>query len=90
FAKSLPMPLVIGNLKRLEMLRTMPELRTKLWRNALQLQKGLKEREVKKSFMDPEGQVSIVMYSHWRWALRYGIPSVVLLGYVLQIIGLLR
>lgn len=43
FAKSLPMPIVIGNLKRLEMLRTMPELRQKLWHNALTLQAGLKE-----------------------------------------------
>jgi glycine C-acetyltransferase len=44
FAKSLPMPIVIGNLKRLEMLRTMPELKDKLWKNALKLQNGLKER----------------------------------------------
>jgi glycine C-acetyltransferase len=44
FAKSLPMPIVIGNLKRLEMLRTMPELKEKLWQNALKLQSGLKER----------------------------------------------
>jgi glycine C-acetyltransferase len=44
FAKSLPMPIVIGNLKRLEMLRTMPEMREKLWNNALKLQAGLKER----------------------------------------------
>jgi glycine C-acetyltransferase len=44
FAKSVPMPLVIGNLKRLEMLRTMPELKEKLWSNALKLQAGLKER----------------------------------------------
>lgn len=44
FAKSLPMPIVIGNLKRLEMLRTMPELKEKLWKNALKLQAGLKER----------------------------------------------
>lgn len=44
FAKSLPMPIVIGNLKRLEMLRTMPELKEKLWKNALKLQSGLKER----------------------------------------------
>jgi glycine C-acetyltransferase len=43
FAKSLPMPIVVGNLKRLEMLRTMPELRQKLWDNALKLQAGLKE-----------------------------------------------
>jgi glycine C-acetyltransferase len=44
FAKSLPMPLVVGNLKRLELLKTMPELKNKLWENALKLQKGLKER----------------------------------------------
>jgi len=44
FAKSLPMPVVIGNLKRLEMLRLMPELKEKLWENAIKLQKGLKER----------------------------------------------
>ena len=43
FAKSLPMPIVIGNLKRLEMLRTMPELKAKLWENAMKLQNGLKE-----------------------------------------------
>src|SRR5690242_2472292 len=42
FAKSLPMPFVIGNLKRLELLRSKPELKEKLWKNALQLQKGLK------------------------------------------------
>lgn len=44
FAKSLPMPIVLGNLKRLDMLRTMPELKDKLWSNALKLQNGLKER----------------------------------------------
>ncbi len=44
FAKSLPMPIVIGNLKRLELLQTKPELKDKLWSNAMKLQKGLKER----------------------------------------------
>jgi glycine C-acetyltransferase len=44
FAKSLPMPLVIGNLKRLELLRNHPELKEKLWSNARKLQSGLKER----------------------------------------------
>jgi glycine C-acetyltransferase len=44
FAKSLPMPIVLGNLKRLELLRTRPELKEKLWSNALKLQKGLKEK----------------------------------------------
>jgi glycine C-acetyltransferase len=44
FAKSLPMPLVLGNLKRLELLRTQPQLKEKLWENARKLQNGLKER----------------------------------------------
>jgi glycine C-acetyltransferase len=42
FAKSLPMPLVIGALKRLELLRNHPELRQKLWENVNLLQEGLK------------------------------------------------
>jgi glycine C-acetyltransferase len=44
FAKSLPMPYVVGNLKRLELLRSTPELKANLWKNALALQNGLKER----------------------------------------------
>lgn len=43
FAKSLPMPMVIGALKRLDMIRTMPELRSKLWTVVNALQSGLKE-----------------------------------------------
>lgn len=44
FAKSLPMLLVKGALKRLDMLRAMPELKDKLWENVNALQNGLKER----------------------------------------------
>lgn len=44
FAKSLPMPMVIGGLKRLDMLRNMPELREKLWTVVNALQKGLKDK----------------------------------------------
>jgi len=44
FAKSLPMVYVKGALKRLDMLRTMPELKAKLWENVDALQNGLKER----------------------------------------------
>jgi glycine C-acetyltransferase len=43
YAKSLPMPLVIGNLKRLDMLKNSPEIREKLWLIANGLQKGLKD-----------------------------------------------
>ena len=43
FAKSLPMPLVIGSLKRLELLKTQKQLRENLWTVVNALQKGLKE-----------------------------------------------
>lgn len=43
FAKALPMPIVVGNLKRLELLRSMPELREKLWKNVESLQSALRE-----------------------------------------------
>ncbi len=43
YAKSLPMPMVIGALKRLEMLKNMPELRTNLWEVVNALQTGLKD-----------------------------------------------
>jgi glycine C-acetyltransferase len=44
FAKALPMPMVIGLLKRLELLKNSPELREKLWKVATTLQSGLRER----------------------------------------------
>lgn len=43
FAKSLPMPMVIGALKRLELLQTQPELKENLWKVVNALQSGLKE-----------------------------------------------
>jgi glycine C-acetyltransferase len=44
FAKSLPMIFTKGALKRLELLRTQPELKAKLWENVNMLQNGLKTR----------------------------------------------
>jgi glycine C-acetyltransferase len=44
FAKSLPLLIVEGMLHRMEMVRTMPELREKLWQNVYRLQDGLKAR----------------------------------------------
>ncbi len=43
FAKALPMPLVIGALKRLELLRSQPELKNKLWEITNALQNGLRK-----------------------------------------------
>ena len=44
YAKSLPMPMTIGALKRLELLQSKPELRDKLWTIVRALQKGFKEK----------------------------------------------
>ncbi len=43
YAKSLPMPMVIGALKRLDLIRTQPQLRKQLWTIVNALQQGLKD-----------------------------------------------
>ena len=44
YAKSLPMPMVIGSLKRIELIRNHPELKDKLWTIVKALQTGLKAK----------------------------------------------
>lgn len=44
FAKSLPLIIVEGMMKRMQMLTEMPELREKLWANVNRLQQGLRDR----------------------------------------------
>ncbi len=44
YAKSLPMPMVIGALKRMELIRNHPEYQQKLWTIVNALQKGFRER----------------------------------------------
>ncbi|MDA3820572.1 MAG: pyridoxal phosphate-dependent aminotransferase family protein [Candidatus Delongbacteria bacterium] len=44
FAKSLPMPMVFGAMKRLELLKNDPSHKDNLWKIAKALQKGLKDR----------------------------------------------
>ncbi len=44
FAKALPMAFVEGAMKRLELLKTQPELKNNLWKIVTALQNGLKER----------------------------------------------
>jgi glycine C-acetyltransferase len=43
FAKSLPMPITIGAIKRLELLQSKPELKANLWNIANNLQSGLRK-----------------------------------------------
>ncbi len=44
YAKSLPMPLVVGGRKRLELLKTKPELKDNLWKITKAIQQGLRDR----------------------------------------------
>lgn len=44
FAKSIPLPIVIGHLKRVQLMRQQPEMKAKLWDNVTRLQQGLRER----------------------------------------------
>jgi glycine C-acetyltransferase len=44
YAKSMPAALVVGALKRLELIRNTPELRERLWANTRAIQNGLRER----------------------------------------------
>ena len=46
FAKSLPMPLVLGAQKRLELLKTRPELKANLWKIVRAVHEGVRERNV--------------------------------------------
>ena len=43
YAKALPMPMVVGSIKRLEMIRTQPEHKENLWKIVHALQGGLKD-----------------------------------------------
>jgi len=44
FAKSLPMPMVVGGMKRLEMVRSNPEMRENLWTIVNAIQSGFREK----------------------------------------------
>jgi glycine C-acetyltransferase len=44
FAKSLPMPMVVGALKRLDLIKTQPQLRENLWKIVNALQSGLRAK----------------------------------------------
>jgi glycine C-acetyltransferase len=43
YAKALPMPMTVGSIKRLELMRTRPELKDSLWKIVNALQGGLRE-----------------------------------------------
>lgn len=62
YAKALPMPYVVGGLKRLDMIRNSSEFRDKLWENVRALQSGLRERGF--DIGDTESPVTPVFLHH--------------------------
>ena len=73
YAKALPMPYVVGGLKRLAMIRNSSEFRDKLWTNVRAIQSGLRER----GFVigDTQSPVTPVLLQN----MQGGIPEVVAL-----------
>ena len=70
YAKALPMPYVVGGLKRLDMIRNSSEFRDKLWANVRALQSGLKERGF--NIGDTQSPVTPVLLQN----LQGGIPEI--------------
>ncbi|GAB3808420.1 aminotransferase class I/II-fold pyridoxal phosphate-dependent enzyme [Spirosoma humi] len=70
YAKALPMPYVVGGLKRLDMIRNSSEFRDKLWENVRALQSGLKERGF--NIGDTQSPVTPVLLQN----VKGGIPEV--------------
>lgn len=73
YAKALPMPYVVGGLKRLDMIRNSSEFRDKLWANVRAMQSGLRERGF--NIGDPQSPVTPVLLQN----LQGGVPEVVAL-----------
>ena len=73
YAKALPMPYVVGGLKRLDMIRNSSEFRDKLWANVRAIQNGLRER----GFVigDTQSPVTPVLLQN----MQGGIPEIVAL-----------
>ncbi|QIP13152.1 pyridoxal phosphate-dependent aminotransferase family protein [Spirosoma aureum] len=70
YAKALPMPYVVGGLKRLEMIRNSSEFREKLWTNVRALQNGLRERGF--DIGDTQSPVTPVLLQN----VKGGIPEI--------------
>nr|WP_235985600.1 pyridoxal phosphate-dependent aminotransferase family protein [Spirosoma utsteinense] len=70
YAKALPMPYVVGGLKRLDMIRNSSEFRDKLWANVRAMQSGLRERGF--NIGETESPVTPVLLQN----LKGGVPEV--------------
>jgi NSS family neurotransmitter:Na+ symporter len=56
---------------------------------AISINLGMSEKEKEAQFLDRDRFVSYSMYPHWKWALRWFAPGFIVLGMILQILGLI-
>jgi NSS family neurotransmitter:Na+ symporter len=56
---------------------------------AISIRLGMSEAEKEGQFIDKNRFVSYSMYPHWKWALKWFAPGVIVLGMLLQLLGLL-
>lgn len=54
----------------------------------LAISRGMKQNEMKKHFLEVKSVEAVSLYSHWMFAISWGIPALICLGLVLQIVGL--
>lgn len=54
------------------------------------LVRGLKKQEQEKLFVDSERIESVVLFSHWRFALKWIVPSIIAFAFLLQLFSTLK
>ena len=54
----------------------------------LTIQKGIKQKELERNFVNKDHPASLSMYSHWVFVIKWFAPGIILLGMTLQVISL--
>lgn len=56
----------------------------------LAVARGMRRTETQKHFVQQESAETAALYTHWLFAVSWAIPGMILLGLVLQVVGLVR
>lgn len=54
----------------------------------LTIQKGIKQKELERNFVNRDHPASLAMYSHWAFVIKWLAPGLILLGMLMQFIAL--
>ncbi len=54
----------------------------------LTIQKGIKQKELERNFVNRDHPASLAMYSHWVFVIKWFAPGLILLGMLLQLLAL--